>query len=200
MSALIYLEGGGNRTEGKARCREGFRKLLERCGLSGRRPRLVARGSRNSAFDGFNTAQSDASGAEYVALLIDSERPVSDIEETWEHLRRSDNWQKPRGARNDQVLLLTTCMETWIVADRAALREHFGQGLRPNGLPLPTNLESRSTSDIQDSLENATRDCAAPYAKGRRSYEVVGKLNPDTLESHLPSFGRARRILDVRLT
>ena len=75
MSARIYLEGGGNRTEGKARCREGFRKLLERCGLSGRRPRLVARGSRNSAFDGFNTAQSDASGAEYVALLIDSEVP-----------------------------------------------------------------------------------------------------------------------------
>ena len=200
VSALIYLEGGGNRTEGNARCREGFRKLLERCGLSGRMPRLVASGSRNTAFDNFNTAHSNATGPEYVALLIDSEDRVSDIEETWEHLRRSDSWQKPRGAREDQVLLMTTCMETWIVADRTALREHFGQGLRPNALPSPTNLESRSTSDIQNSLETATRDCAAPYAKGRRSYEVVGKLNPDTLESRLPSFGRARRILDDRLS
>ena len=128
VSALIYLEGGGNRTEGNARCREGFRKLLERCGLSGRMPRLVASGSRNTAFDNFNTAHSNATGPEYVALLIDSEDRVSDIEETWEHLRRSDSWQKPRGAREDQVLLMTTCMETWIVADRTALREHFRSG------------------------------------------------------------------------
>ena len=133
-------------------------------------------------------------------MLIDSEDRVSDIEETWEHLRRTDGWQRPRGAMDDQVLLMTTCMETWIVADQAALREHFGQGLRPNALPSPTNLESRSTGDVQSSLENATRGCAAPYTKGPRSYEVVGKLNPDTLESSLPSFGRARRILDDRLS
>ncbi len=77
VSARIYLEGGGDRPEGKARCREGFRKLLEKCGLTGRMPRLVASGSRNTAFDNFNTAHSKASGAEYVALLIDSENPVS---------------------------------------------------------------------------------------------------------------------------
>ena len=87
VSARIYLEGGGNRTEGKTRCREAFRKLLERCGLPGRMPRLVASGSRNTAFDNFSTAHSNASAAEYIALLIDSEEPVSNIEETWEHLR-----------------------------------------------------------------------------------------------------------------
>ena len=200
VSARIYLEGGGSRTEGKSRCREAFRKLLERCGLSGRMPGLVASGSRNTAFDHFNTSHSNTSGPEFVALLIDSEVSVSDIEETWEHLRRTDGWRKPRGATDDQVLLMTTCMETWIVADQAALSEHFGQGLRPNALPSATNLESRSTGDVQNGLENATRDCAAPYTKGPRSYEVVGKLNPDTLESSLPSFGRARRILDNRLS
>ena len=200
VSARIYLEGGGSRTEGKSRCREGFRKLLERCGLSGRMPGLVASGSRNTAFDNFNESHSNTSGPEFVALLIDSEAAVSDIEETWEHLRRTDGWRRPRGATDDQVLLMTTCMETWIVADQAALGEHFGQGLRPNALPSPTNLESSSTGDVQNRLENATRDCAAPYTKGPRSYEVVGKLNPDTLESHLPSFGRARRILAGRLS
>ena len=68
--------------------REGFRKLLKRCGLSGRMPGLVASRSRNTAFDNFSTAHSNASGSEYVALLIDSEGRVSDIEETWEHLRQ----------------------------------------------------------------------------------------------------------------
>ena len=200
VSARIYLEGGGDSKDGSRRCREGFRKLLERCGLSGRMPKLVASGSRSDAFDRFKAFHSYVSGTEYVALLIDSEGRVSDIQETWDHLRRTDGWQRPEGARNDQVLLMTTCMETWIVADQAALREHFGQGLRPNALPSPTNLESMSTGDIQNRLENATRGCAAPYTKGPRSYEVVGKLNPDTLESHLPSFGRARRILADRLS
>ena len=200
MSARIYLEGGGSRTEGRARCREGFRKLLERCGLGGRMPRLVASGSRNTAFDSFNTAHANASGTDYAALLIDSEDRVSDIEETWEHLSRNDGWRRPRGARNDQVLLMSTCMETWIVADHAALIEHFGRGIRPNALPSLANLESRSTGEVQNRLETATRDCAAPYAKDRRSYGVVGKLDPDTLESHLPNFGGARRIFEDRLS
>lgn len=200
VSARIYLEGGGNRPEGKARCREGFRKLLEKCGLTGRMPRLVASGSRNTAFGNFRTAHSNASGAEYIALLIDSEDPVSDVEKTWEHLCRSDNWQRPQGVRDDQVLLMTTCMETWIAADRSALRDHFGQGLRPERLPPLTNLERRSRDEVQTGLQNATRDCAAPYAKGPRSYDVLGKLSPDTLESRLPSFSRARRILNDRLS
>ena len=173
---------------------------MEKCGLSGRMPTLVASGSRNTAFDNFNAAHSNASGAEYVALLIDSEDPVSDVEKTWEHLHRSDNWQRPRGARDDQVLLMTTCMETWIAADRSALREHFGQGLRPERLPPLTNLERRTRGEVQRGLENATRDCAAPYAKGPRSYDVLDKLSPDTLESRLPSFSRTRRILNDRLS
>ena len=200
MSARIYLEGGGDRSEGKTRCREAFKKLLEKCGLAGRMPRLVASGSRNTAFDNFKTAHSNAPGAEYVALLIDSEDPVSDVEKTWEHLRRSDNWQRPQGARDYQVLLMTTCMETWMVADHSALRDHFGQGIRPERLPPLTNLERRARGEVQRGLENATSDCAAPYAKGPRSYDVLGKLSPDTLESRLPSFNRTRRILNDRLS
>ena len=90
MSARIYLEGGGDSKDGSIRCREGFRKLLERCGLSGRMPRLVASGSRNTAFDKFKASHSDTSGPEYIALLIDSEDRVSDIDQTWEHLSRTD--------------------------------------------------------------------------------------------------------------
>ena len=42
VGARIYLEGGGDSKDGKVRCREGFSKLLRKCGLSGRMPRLVA--------------------------------------------------------------------------------------------------------------------------------------------------------------
>ena len=78
---------------------------------------------------------------------------MSDIEETWGYLGQSDGWRRPTDARDDQVLLMTTCMETLVVADPNALREHFGRGLRPNSYHSPANLESRSTSDIQNKLE-----------------------------------------------
>lgn len=93
---------------------------------------------------------------------------------------------------------MTTCMETWIVAEPNALREQFGRGLRPN--EMLANLESRSRSDIQNSLERATRDWAARYSRERWSCDGVGKINPGTLESHVSSLGRVRRVLEARLS
>ena len=71
--STIYLEGGGDDSLVRIRCREGFRKLLAKCGFAGRMPRLVACGGRGAAFDRFKTAHETA--GEYVALLIDSEDP-----------------------------------------------------------------------------------------------------------------------------
>ena len=83
--STIYLEGGGDDNQVKIRCREGFRKLLAKCGFAGRMPKLVACGGRGAAFDRFKTAHEVA--GEYVALLIDSEDPMTDIEAAWKHLR-----------------------------------------------------------------------------------------------------------------
>lgn len=200
MSARIYLEGGGDSKAGKIACQRGFRNLLEKCGLQDRMPRLVACGSRNSAYDDFRTAQENgAANSDYIALLVDSEEPVADINATWEHLRQRDGWTRPAGADNEQVLLMTTCMETWIVADRAALAAHYGQRLQDSALPATDNLERRRRGDVQSGLERATRNCSEPYAKGPHSFTVLGRLNPDTLEPLLPSFRRARRILAGRL-
>ena len=199
MSARIYLEGGGDSKAGKIACQKGFRNLLEKCGLKDRMPRLVACGSRNSAYDDFRAAQQNGATVDYIALLVDSEAPVADINATWEHLRQRDRWQRPAGADNEQVLLMTTCMETWIVADRAALAAHYGQRLQDSALPATDNLESRRRGDVQSGLERATRNCSEPYAKGPHSFTVLGRLNPDTLEPLLPSFRRARRILAGRL-
>ena len=82
MSNAIYLEGGGDSRDVQIRCREGFRKLLERCGYAGRMPRLVACGGRGAAFDAFKTALVRARKGDFVALWIDSEDPVADLEAT----------------------------------------------------------------------------------------------------------------------
>lgn len=199
VSAHLYIEGGESK-EDKIRCREGFRKLLEKAGFSGRMPRLSACGGRGSAFDDFKTAHSGRKAGDYIAMLVDSEDPVADLEKTWDHLRCRDQWDKPAGAVDEQVLFMTTCMETWIVADQAALREHYGQKLQENALPPLVELENRNRHDVHDNLVHASRNCSNAYSKGKRSFEVLAKIDPAVLKQHLPSFVRMDRILKKKLS
>lgn len=199
MSAHLYIEGGESK-EDQIRCREGFRKLIGRLGFAAgkKMPRLSACGGRNAAFDDFKTAHGSSKEGDYIAMLIDSEDPVADGNKTWEHLKTRDNWDKPAGADDEQVLLMTTCMETWILADRAALKEHYGHKFQESALPPLIDLENRNRKEVHDKLTQATRDCSNAYAKGKRSFEVVGILNPAALSS-LPAFARLARVLKAKL-
>ncbi len=94
---------------------------------------------------------------------------------------------------------MTTCMETWIVSDRSALQEHYGHKLQENALPPLNNLEERNRYDVHDSLTHASRNCSNAYAKGKRSFEIVGKLDPAVLRQHLPTFVRVDRVLNANL-
>lgn len=195
-TVTIYLEGGGDSEGLRSRCREGFRKLFQGFGFK-RMPKLVACGGRGNAFDRFCKAHAD--GKEDAILLIDGEDSVADIEKTWLHLKLRDNWDKPDVAQDEQVLLMTTCMETWIVADQAALQSFYKSDLKENQLPTLIDLEGRERHAVQGSLQNATKDYKNKYEKGKRSFDVLAVLTRATLEQHLPSFKRARRELAEKL-
>ncbi len=124
---------------------------------------------------------------------------MGDIEKAWEHLQARDGWAAPVGADDEQVLLMITCMETWIVTDRATLRAHFGAHLQTSALPALSGMEARSRDSVQDALVRATRNCGNAYAKGKRSFEVLGKLDPVALRQHLAGFSRCERILGGKL-
>lgn len=66
-------------------------------------------------------------------------------------------------------------------------------------MPPLTDLEERRRDDVQNRLVHATRNCSNAYAKGKRSFEVLEKLDPTTLAQQLPSFARVRRILNDKL-
>ena len=202
MRAVIYVEGGGDSKELHTRCREGFRKLLEKCGFKGRMPRLSACGGRDAVFDDFSIAHASGRTGDYVAMWIDGEEPVADIEKAWEHLRNVTTvtpWSRPAGASDDQILFMTTCMETWIVADRTTLEEHYGSDLQESALPPLERLEQRARDEVQDKLVRATRNCSNAYAKGKRSFGILGKLAPSPLREHLLSFVRVLRVLAEKL-
>ncbi len=200
MKVKLYIEGGGESRSLHINCREGFRKLLERAGFADRMPSTRACGSRNDAYDDFKTALSAAGPDQYPVLLVDSESPVEQPT-SWQHLQARDGWDQPEGAEDDQAHLMVQCMETWCVADRKALQTFFGQHLRVKVLPPLKDLETRPKDDVHDALVDATRECGRDkaYRKGRRSFELVGRLDPDQLKKHLPHFVRLCDMLDTKL-
>lgn len=86
-----------------------------------------------------------------------------------------------------------------MVADRETLKRHYGHKLQLSALPPTENLEVRGRAEVHEKLAHATRACANSYQKGKRSFVLVGELDPKALEEFLPSFVRAQRILNDEL-
>lgn len=184
----LYVEGGGDSNSLKTACREGFAKFLQKAGLQGRMPRIVACGSRRDAYDSFCTA---IANGETAFLLIDSEAPVlahhqqGEMHEwlPWQHLagREGDRWKKPAGAENTHCHLMVQCMENWFLADHQALASFFAQGFKVNQLPATANsIETIDKQPLYRALAQATNSCKskAVYGKGEHSFKLLGLIDP----------------------
>ena len=186
MTLYLYIEGGGDSKEQHSRLREAYRKLLTKAGFAGRMPRTVAGGSRREAFDRYATAVENGQNA---MVLVDSEDPVRSGVTCWDHVIARDGWLRPAHAQEDDMLLMQACMETWIVADHAALKAVFGPKLDTGALPPMNDLEQRHRHDILSRLERATRNCPGPYSKGNRSFDALAEIEPKLVEKHAPHLG-----------
>lgn len=183
----LYVEGGGDTAALNTACRRGFRTFITKAGLD-RRPRIVACGSRRDAFDSFCIAI--ASG-EAAILLVDSEEAVelryqqgvADTWQPWAHLkaRKGDGWNKPQNATDTDCHLMTQVMESWFLADRAALKMFYGQGFKENALPAVSHaIENIEKLKVYEALAQATRACRskAAYNKGRHSFDLLANIDP----------------------
>ena len=203
MSVTLYVEGGGNGKDLKSECRRGFTKLLTNIGFKGRLPKIVACGPRNDVLDDFRTALGQ--GLRHSIMLVDSEDLVDETNApnnpsgAWRHLADRDKWQRPKAASDDQAQLMVTTMETWLVADPSAVIKHFPGMSDKKSLPS-VDLESRTKKDILAALNKATSGSQkGEYKKGRDSFDLLGKLNPEELKTKLPYFRRFAKALDAIL-
>lgn len=180
VNIKIYVEGGGESNALRTKCREGFSKFFEKAGLKGSMPRITASGSRKSAYDDFCTALRTKKPNEYIILLVDSEDPIPEGCQFWNffHNRAGDNWDKPANATNDNVHCMIQCMETWFLADKDTLERYFGQGFNRNALPVRTDIENISKSQVYQCLKDSTRFCTTKgeYDKGSHSFEILGLI------------------------
>ena len=106
MTVKVYVEGGGNGRELRARCRRGFSSFFEKAGLVGRMPQVIACGSRQSAYEKFRAGLAAANNRGFIVLLVDGEGPVEEGFGPWLHLRNRDGWSKPDGATDENAHLM----------------------------------------------------------------------------------------------
>lgn len=192
MKAQIFVEGGAKGARFlNAACREGFRQFIQKLHLRVT-PRIVASGGRNDAIHDFQTAIKKKAVDDIVLLLIESEKPVEDIQNpsVIVSLKIPHNQNM-----DDCVILMVTCMETWFVADRETLQAFFGSGFRENALPALPNIEQKLPTDIFACLKRATKECSKNYEKGAMSYEILIGIRPETVASSCASAERCIQLL-----
>ena len=182
VSIKLYVEGGGDTKDLKSACREGFKTFIEKAGLGGMMPKIVACGTRRNAYEDFVIAHKNGSAM----LLVDAEEPVKEAG-SWRHLKVREDWDCPDGATDDQCHLMVQFMESWFLADRDALKEYYGQRYRENALPQNPQIEQIAKDDVLGGLANATRETSKRhYNKGSHSFEILAKLDPEKVKNASP--------------
>ena len=194
MSVKIYVEGGGDHNKAlQTRCRQGFSKFLERSGLRGHMPRVVACGGRSQAFDSFRTSLQNARPGEHPLLLVDSEDVVQGT--PWEHVRIHDSWDRPVSALDEQLHFMVQAMEAWFHADKNTLERYYGDNFHPGALSQRQDVDNIPKRDLFTGLQAATRDCQkGEYSKGDHSFEILARIDPARVRNASPNYGA--RFLD----
>jgi hypothetical protein len=193
VTIKIYIEGGGEGKDLDIRFREAWTKFFKSAGLAGHMPRPVRGKGRMNTFDLFPTAIKKSQPNELPLLLLDSEDGISTGKTVWQHLKDRDGFAMPNGATEKHAYLMVQVMETWLLADPESLQAYFGSKFKADKIPAWQELETQTKPNIYEVLEKATAACDKAYAKGKVSFEILGKLNPQKVIEKCPN---AKRLLD----
>ena len=200
MSGIaVYMEGGGDSEEGKARLRQGMAEFVRKV-VSQKKPgwKVVACGSRNDAHDAFLNANK-TSPETFNVLLVDSEDPVAHPPSTRTHLQQRDGW-KLTGISDESIHLMIQVMETWIIADPDAVATYYNQGFLKNALPRAHNLESIKKERIYGALKHATaKTQKGEYHKIGHAAALLEAITPDIVRRRCPSCDRLFATLTQRI-
>ncbi len=193
----VYVEGGGDGKDTKARVRQGFTGFLSDIINTAREKRIrwsvIACGSRNSALNDFNTALRTHSDA-FNILLVDSEGPVS--RPPRDHLLHRDGWNLSH-ISDDQCHLMVQVVEAWLLADIHCLERFYGQNFHSGSIPRNPNVEQIDKPVIYSSLQAATnRTKKGAYHKILHGPELLKQLDVTRVRNAAPNCDRLFETLE----
>lgn len=194
----VYMEGGGDSKEGKARLRQGMSEFVRKV-VPQKKPgwRVVACGSRNDAHDAFVNAN-NTSPETFNILLVDSEGPVTQPPRL--HLKQRDGW-KLAGASEDSIHLMIQVMETWIIADPDGVERCYKQSLLKSALPRSQNLEGVEKERIYRALKRATTKTRMGEYRKKIGHvaALLEEIDPEIVRRRCPSCDRLFATLAKRI-
>lgn len=191
----LYVEGGGRTVASRGLLRAGVDQFLGKLRAAaqqrGLQLRVICCGGRGEARSEFVAAR--ARGGCRALLLVDSELPVASDPRT--HLVTHDRWADLASAPLETIQLMVQVMETWIVADFDALREHYGECLRVEELPADENIEGVSKTRIFAALDRATVDTPlGEYHKLHDASALLTRVDPEKVKARCPN---CKRLFDT---
>lgn len=208
-SVVLYVEGGGSGAHSDAlqsELRRSFCAFFSKTSLGTRsRPRVVACGGREQAFDRFKTALTSGENA---LLLVDSEAPVDAAAMLsgdgcewlpWLHLKQQAGWDKPDEADDGDAHLMVQCMESWLLCDVPTLAGFYESGFKAPRLPNG-GIELVAKSAVFSALQKATQHCRtkAVYGKGAHSFKLLALIDPEKVCANSPWAARLIHELERR--
>lgn len=185
----IYVEGGGDKKDTKARMREGFSGFLKDLSKIARSQRIkwqiIACGSRGNAFSDFKTAL-EAHPDAFNVLLVDSEGRVPVDTKPWEYLKKHEQWDSP-GLDNAHCHLMVQAMEAWLIADTDTLKRFYGQEFKENSIPRNPKVEEIDKGSLEPSLKTASRNTSkGEYQKIQHASKLLEQLDAAKVRSSAP--------------
>jgi hypothetical protein len=198
----IYVEGGGDHSDTKAKFRQGMSQFLDELKKLAQerniRWSIIACGSRNSTLQDFRSALNSHPQALNV-LLVDTEAPVT-ASTCVAHLQNRDSWNMT-GIAEKQCYLMVEVMENWFLADVDTLADFYGQRFNQNAIPPTQNVEQIAKSAVETALTNATRNTQkGEYHKIRHGTQLLAKINPVLVCNRAPNCNRLFSMLRDEIT
>lgn len=200
MEIAIYFEGGGDSKDSKEALRQGMHAFLKPLVDLARQHRYrwttIPCGGRNQTWNAFNDAVKKDPG-KFNILLVDSETGVKTS--PLAHLQNGDGWHL-RGIKEDRVHLMAQCMETWFVADAAALADYYGQGFLQNALPRRINLEEEPKTQVHAALESATRQTQkGSYGKIKHASQLLKRVSQEKAKTRCHHCSRLFKVVEAKI-
>lgn len=116
-------------------------------------------------------------------LLVDAEMPVPQGSRVWDIVahREGDGWQRPPWATERHLFLMVHFVETWLLTDQDALALFFKRGFNPRALPT-TKLEERTKAEIEQALNDATKNSAKGAYRHGQAHEIIENVRPEKVK------------------
>jgi hypothetical protein len=122
-----------------------------------------------------------------IFLLVDSDAP--DDGKLVEKLRQKPMWRNhaPKGVQVERIHWMVQVMESWFLADGAALKAYYKKGFKASALPKRSNVEQISADDVFKALK---RVAGPGYEKAVHAPKILELLSPDIVRARAAHCGR----------